>query len=98
MSDYERYPYFEQEPPQVPIVGMIADLDLSKPYELDAAAVFDAGVRGYLVVFVSGCSCWPYRGGTEQSVCPTKIDVDRTLQGPYRELLQLCQDAGWRVT
>lgn len=83
---------------------MIADDDVSQPYELDAAAVFKAR-DGYLVVFVSGCSCWPDRGATEQVVCPNKTAVDRALRannhyrgGAWRDLLQKCQDAGWKVS
>jgi hypothetical protein len=75
---------------------MIASVDESASYELDAAAVFKTG-RQYLVVFVSGCSCWPYRGSTEQYICPTKVDVDRTVRGKYNSLLQKCQDANWKV-
>jgi hypothetical protein len=89
-------PYFDQEGPEVPVVGMIADLDLSQPYELDAMAVFETG-RGYLVVRVSGCSCWPDRGGTDQTVCETKSDVDREVTGAWVELLDACQAAGWKA-
>lgn len=90
-------PYFDQEGPVGTVDGMIADLDISPQYELDAAAVFKSG-QGYIVVFVSGCSCWPDRGTTEQHVCATKADVDRVLTGPYRSLLQKCQDLNWTVT
>jgi hypothetical protein len=90
-------PFFDQESPTCPIDGMIASIDNSEPYELDAAAVFRSG-RHYLVVFVSGCSCWPDRGSTDQRVCSTKADVDKALSGNYRDLLQKCQDANWKVT
>ena len=94
MNEYP--PYFDQENPQVDISGMIADLDVSQPYELDARAVFKAS-KGYLVVSVSGCSCWPDRGGTSQKYCPTKADVDRELRGQWASLLDACQSANWKV-
>lgn len=99
MSDkyYQFNPFFGQEEPVARISGMIASLDISPSYELDAAAVFKSG-RQYLVVFVSGCSCWPDRGSTTQVVCPTKADVDKVITGEYRRLLQACQDANWQVT
>lgn len=89
-------PYFDQEDPQVPILGMIADSDQSADYELDAAAVF-ACERGYLVVEVSGCSCWPDRGGTTQTHCPEKADVDKCLSGRWPGLLADCQEVRWEV-
>lgn len=92
-QDYDCY--FDQEEPQKPVKRLIADLDISAPYELDSAAVFACDPDGYLVVFVSGCSCWPDRGSTDQHVCPTKSDVDRVVTGKYRDLLQFCQDIGW---
>ena len=90
-------PFFDQQEPACQIGGMIASIDISEPYELDAAAVFKAG-RHYLVVIVSGCSCWPDRGTTEQIVCSVKSEVDRALTGRYRDLLQKCQDARSKVT
>ncbi len=91
------YPYFGQEPPQVEIVGMIADLDISETYELNAAAVFKAK-RGYLVVFVSGCSCWPDRGSTTQVLCERIVDVDRQLTGDWAALRDKCQAVKWKPT
>ena len=88
-------PYFDRESPQIPIVGMIADLDISPSYELNAMAVFKAKI-GYLVVSVSGCSCWPDRGGTEQTTCRRKSDVDKKLTGDFRELLDKCQAKNWK--
>lgn len=88
-------PYFDQDAPEIPIKGMIAFLDRSPRYELDSAAVFK-GDRLYLVVKVSGCSCWPDIGSTEQTVCHTKADVDKALQG-WSELLSECQKNGWKV-
>lgn len=90
-------PYFDQESPDANIDGMIASCDKSEPYELDAAAVFKAG-RHYLVVMVSGCSCWPDRGSTTQTVCASRADVDRALSDGWRDLLQSCQDVNWKVT
>lgn len=90
-------PFFDQEEPEIEISGLIASLDLSPSYELDAKAVFKAG-RHYLVVEVSGCSCWPYRGGTGQTVCTTRSEVDRLLTGEWRDLLQQCQNANWKIT
>jgi len=89
-------PFFDQEPPVCPITGMIASVDHSPSWELDAAAVFQAHAQ-YLVVIVSGCSCWPDMGNTIQRICPTKADVDKALSGQYRDLLQKCQDANWEV-
>lgn len=89
-------PFFDQESPIVDVVGIIAYLDVSEPYELDAAAVFKAK-KGYLVVFVSGCSCWPDRGYTEQAICPRIVDVDRKLRGRWSELLDKCQARNWKV-
>lgn len=89
-------PYFDQESPECHIDGMIADFDKSAPYELDAAAVFKCGHR-YLVVEVSGCSCWLDSGSTSQTVCATIADVDKALLGTWPELLSLCQNAKWQV-
>lgn len=88
-------PFFDQEGPQGDIVGMIASMDISEPYEIDECAIFLCRDGEYLVVFVSGCSCWPDRGGTTQHLCPEKSDVDRVLTQEYRSLLQKCQDANW---
>lgn len=93
MSDYS--PFFDQEAPQCEVDGMIASQDKSEPYELDAAAVFKCG-RRYLVVFVSGCSCWPDRGSTRQVICHSRTDVDRELNG-WMELSLACQNAHWKV-
>jgi hypothetical protein len=90
-------PFFDQESPEVGIKGMIAVYDQSQPYELDAMAVFKAVGKGYLVVRVSGCSCWPDRGGTYQTVCNTKHEVDKACAG-WSKLLDACQQANWKVT
>lgn len=99
MFDENKFaPFFDQESPQVPLVGIIAWADHSEPYELDAAAVFKAE-RGYLVVKVSGCSCWPDRGTTQQTVCPHKIDVDRALVhqwGNWSDVIGMCQTNDWK--
>lgn len=88
-------PYFDQEPPQVPIVGMIADFDDSPSYELDARALFKTA-RGYLLVEVSGCSCWPDRGGTTQTYFTRKADADKAL-APWPQLKDAVQAADWKV-
>jgi len=90
-------PFFDQEDADVAIIGMIESMNISQPYEIDECAVFKCRDKGYLVVWVSGCSCWPDRGGTRQEFCPTQSDVDRVLTGEYRSLLQKCQDAKWSV-
>lgn len=89
-------PYFDQEEPQIEVTGMIADLDCSQPYELDAAGVFKVKSGGYLVVFVSGCSCWPDLGSTTQTICKRKSDVDKELRGNWAELLDKCQSQNWK--
>ena len=96
MSAEDRGPYFDQDKPDYPVEFMVADLDISEPYELTAAAVFRiAGRPGYLVVYVSGCSCWPSRGETRQVYCQNKAAVDRELTGEWRPLLDACQAAKW---
>lgn len=54
-------PFFDQQDPEREIAGMVASDDNSQPYELDAIAVFAVVPSGFLVVEVSGCSCWPDR-------------------------------------
>lgn len=100
MFDYS--PYFDQEQPQIPVSGIIADLDMSRPYELDAVAVFKASGKGYLVVHVSGCSCWPDRGGTDQRICNNKTDVQKSIREfseytDFAALLDKLQGVSWRV-
>lgn len=99
---FDLSPYFDQEQPQIPISGLIADLDMSPSYELDAMAVFKANGKGYLVVHVSGCSCWPDRGGTDQRVCNTKTDVQKAIREfseytDFAQLLDKLQELSWRV-
>lgn len=90
MRDVQFSAFFDQEDPQIKVDGMIASVDHSRPYELDAQAVFKAGHR-FLVVDVR-CSCWPDRGSTTQTICTEKSEVDKIV---YRDLLQACQDANW---
>lgn len=99
-------PYFDQEGPQVPITGTIADSDFSEPYELQAIGVFKTVGRGYLVVAVESCSCWPDMGGTEQWHLLRREDVFQKLtelsqtsfrRFPVHELKDAIQAAGWRV-
>ena len=91
-------PYFDQDKPEIEITGMIADLDMSQPYELDAAGVFKIKSGGYLVVFVSGCSCWPDRGSTTQIICKRKSDVDKELRGNWTESLDKCHSQKGKPT
>jgi hypothetical protein len=53
--------YFSQEPPILELERLIAEYDCSEEYELDAVAVFKTKTEDhpFLVVWVSGCSCWP---------------------------------------
>lgn len=91
-------PYFDQEPAEVPVIGIIADEDKSQPYELDALAVYKVIGKGYLVVYVSGCSCWPDRGSTSQRICHNKTDVQKALREfGYESLMDKLQQASWKV-
>lgn len=92
MTDFS--PFFDQERPQCEVIGMIASADHSPPYELDAMAVFQAR-DGFLVVAVSGCSCWPDMGGTVQTVCRTRAEVDQAVPSNYHDLIEACQTAKW---
>lgn len=94
-------PYFDQEPPERDIVGLIADLDVAPSYEMDAMAVFKVKGQGYLVVHVYGCSCWPTRGYTEQVYCADQAEVDRAIARLARDadfslLIDKCQAAKWQ--
>lgn len=88
-------PYFDQEEPTVPVVGLIADYDWSPSWELAAAALFKSK-PGYLLVEVSGCSCWPDRGGTTQTHLHSKAEVDKAL-AHLPELKDKIQAADWKV-
>lgn len=88
-------PYFDQEEPIAEIEGLIADEDTSQPYELDSTAVFKVKGKGWLVVTVSGCSCWPDRGWTDQQFRTRKSDVDKLISPSLRDELQ---NRGWKVT
>jgi hypothetical protein len=96
-------PYFDQEEPEIEITGMIASLDQSASYELDAIAVFKAKSRRYLVVHVSGCSCWPDRGSTYQQVCENKTKVQEAIRQfseytDFAGIMDALQAASWKVT
>jgi hypothetical protein len=101
-------PWFDQEPPERPIVGFVASLDISPSWELDAMAVFRVTGRGYLVVHVRGCSCWPLYGDTVQMYAPTVAEAERTIRRLWdgdadakaaaAELVLRCQRARWRIT
>lgn len=101
-KEFTLSPYFVQEEPQIPVIGLIADLDKSPSYKLDAIAVYKAKGHGYLVVHVSGCSCWPYYGGTDQRVCNNKTDVQRAIRefssyNDFADLLDMLQDRQWKI-
>jgi hypothetical protein len=96
MTEIRMSPYFDQEDPQVPIKGIIADLDRSTSYELDAKAVYKTIDKGYLFVEVSGCSCWPDRGSTSQTFCKTRVEIDKLIGDEWHELLDLCQQRNWK--
>jgi len=90
--------FFDQEDPERPLKGIIAEADHSGCYELDAKAVFKVDPKGYLLVEVSGRSCWPDHGSTTQTYCEDRIAVSRALAGDgWSDLIQACQDARWQV-
>lgn len=89
--------FFNQEEPERPILGMIAEEDQSAPYELDAKAVFAVDPVGFLVVEVSGCSCWPDRGSTTQTYCEDRIAVHRCIGEGWKSLYEECQTRDWKV-
>lgn len=97
MTPREEYgPFFDQEEPELPIRGLIDSMDNSGSYELNACGVFDTTNHKFLVVFVSGCSCWPDRGSTDQIVCDRIVDVDRALANTeFSGLKDKCQQSGW---
>ena len=90
-------PFTDQDKLERPVLGLIAEIDVSQPYELDAVGVFAVDPEGYLVVNVGGCSCWPDRGSTEQTFCPDKAAVDRAITGEYRPLLDDLQKREGKV-
>jgi hypothetical protein len=101
-------PWFDQQPPERPITGLVAFLDISPSWELDAMAVFRVAGRGYLVVHVRGCSCWPTYGDTVQVYAPTIAEAERAIhrlwdedadaKAAAAELVLRCQHARWRIT
>lgn len=90
-------PYFEQEQPIVPITGLIAELGLSRPSGVAAAAVCKVG-RQYLVVEVSGDYDWPYAGITKQQIRNTRQQVRESLSPEFAGLFERCGTANWGVT
>jgi len=70
-------PYFDQESPDAPIVRVLAEEDWSESYELDAGAIYECEGGRFLLVAVSGCSCWPDRGSTDQRIAEDWASVDR---------------------
>lgn len=67
-NEHDYAPFFDQEYPSEPIKYMLGSEDRSQPYELDATGVFLTTQNNVLVVEVSGCSCWPDRGHTTQTL------------------------------
>ena len=97
MSGLQRSPWFDQDAPECEPVRVLAEGDWSPSYELDAGAIFECSDGRYLLVSVSGCSCWPDRGITSQVVCASLADVDREARslfgGHAAELLDQMQSA-----
>lgn len=91
---WDKGPYFDQEKPERPIERFIADFDDSEPYELSAYALFTCVGGGYLLVRVSGCSCWPDRGNTSQTYCEDKAAASRAMNGTP-QLMDAVQAANW---
>ncbi len=90
-------PYTDQGDLERPVLGLIAEIDISEPYELDIKGVFAVDPEGYLIVTLSSCSCWPDMGTTEQEYCADRAAVDRAITGPYRPLLDDLQKLDWKV-
>lgn len=108
MDEYENktsWMYFDQEPPDMPVAGLIAEVDYSDNCQLEAIAVFRGAISKYLVVYVTGCSCWPVSGSTEQHICHTKTDVQHAISSVRSipkevvgELMDELQACDWKVT
>lgn len=74
-------PYFDQEQPECEPIALLAEGDWSEPYEMDAGAIFACADGRFLVVAVSGCSCWPdYGSSTTQRVCGDAAERDRAAR------------------
>jgi hypothetical protein len=76
-------PWFDQEKPECQPVALLAEGDWSEPCEMDAGAVFACADGKFLVVAVSGCSCWPDRGSTQQRVCHDEAERDRVMRDVF---------------
>jgi hypothetical protein len=60
-----KYSFFAQEPElSAEPIQVLAEIDESASYEIDMFAVFKLANNRYAYIAVSGCSCWPDRGGT----------------------------------
>lgn len=81
-------PWFDQWQPECQPVSLLAEGDWSQPYELDAGAVFACADGRFLVVCVSGCSCWPDRGSTVQRVCNDAAERDRAMREVFGDKAQ----------
>lgn len=58
--------FFDQEPDMsADAVKLLASTDMSAPYEVDEHGIFLLANGKFAYVAISGCSCWPDRGGTE---------------------------------
>jgi len=44
---------------------LLADTDISQPWEVDEHGIFLLANGKYAYIGISGCSCWPDRGGTD---------------------------------
>ena len=81
MSDYS--PFFDQEPPNIEVDGMIASADRSPSWELDAQAVFKAGHR-FLVVEVYVQSAWCRLGwsiSTQKRTSRKEVEGENLVHG-----------------
>ena len=85
--------YFDQEEPEIEVIGLIADLDINIGSDVESVGVFKAKNRKYLIVYICGCSCWPDKGITTQFICNTKVEVDRILRKNWAELRDKFQQA-----
>jgi len=85
-------PWFDQEKPECPPVSLLVEGDWSAPYELYAGAVFACADGRFLVVGVSGCSCWPDGGSTVQRVCNDVAERDRAMREVFGNKAQKLLD------
>ncbi len=48
-----------------PPARLLADTNVSEPYEVDEHGILLLENGSFAYIAISGCSCWPDRGGTE---------------------------------